>query len=76
MDKIRLTRTGKRGQPHYRIVVVDSRSKRDGHYVEALGYYNPLTHPLTVKLDKSRYQYWLTHGAQPTLTVRALAKKA
>ena len=76
MLKIRLTRTGKKNQPSYRIVVKEARSKRDGKYTELLGYYNPLTDPATIKLDKDRYQSWLKKGAQPTDTVRRLAKKA
>ena len=76
MVKIRLTRTGKRGQPSYRIIVVDQRSKRDGKYIDNLGFYNPLTQPATIKLDQKKYQDWLNKGAQPTLTVRSLAKKA
>ena len=76
MLKIRLTRVGKRGQPAYRIVVAPQRSRRDGKYVALLGSYNPLTHPATIKLDQAAYQDWLKKGAQPTPTVRALAKKA
>ena len=76
MLKIRLTRTGKRGQPSYRIVVVEARSKRDGKYTDLLGFYNPLTNPATIKLDKKKYDYWLEKGAQPTSTVRNLAQKS
>ena len=76
MVKIRLTRTGKKGQPSYRIIVKEERSRRDGKYVTSLGFYNPLTQPPTIKLDKTAYQSWITKGAQPTATVRALFKKA
>lgn len=76
MLKIRLTRTGKRGQPSYRIVVAERRSRRDGKSIDSLGFYNPLTKPATIKLDKLKYQNWLAKGAQPTPTVRSLAKKA
>ena len=76
MLKIRLMRTGKKNQPSYRIVVVEAHSKRDGKYVEKLGFYNPLTNPATVKLDKVGYDSWLKKGAQPTKTVRHLAQKA
>ena len=76
MVKIRLTRTGRRGQPSYRIVVAKDRSRRDGPVVDTLGIYNPLTNPATVKLDKVKYQLWITRGAQPTNTVRHLFAKA
>lgn len=76
MLKIRLSRTGKRGQPSYRIVVAPARSRREGSPVAMLGTYNPLTNPATVKLDKVKYQAWLAKGAQPTNTIRHLAAKA
>lgn len=76
MLKIRLTRTGKRGQPSYRIIVKEAKSKRDGRYTDLLGFYNPLTNPATIKLDKKKYLSWIKKGAQPTNTVRHLAKKA
>lgn len=75
MLKIKLTRTGKRNQPHYRIVVAEARSKNDGKVVDSLGYYNPLTKPSTIELDAKKYQRWLSQGAQPTRTVRNLAAK-
>ena len=75
MLKIRLTRTGKRGQPHYRIIVCEARSKRDGKVMDNLGYYNPLTNPSEVKIDKEKYSHWIQKGAQPTLTVKNLAKR-
>lgn len=75
MLKIKLTRLGKKHQPSYRIVVAEARSKRNGKYIESLGFYNPLTKPKTIKIDKKKYQEWLTKGAQPTETVRRLVKK-
>ena len=74
MLKIRLMRVGKRNQPSYRIIITEARSKRDGKYVESLGSWNPKTNEL--KTDKKRYDYWLNHGAQPTLRVRKLHEKA
>ncbi len=76
MLRIRLTRTGKKGQPSYRIIVVARRSKRDGQFVANLGFYNPLTEPATIKLDKTQYQAWIAKGAQPSDTVRSLVAKA
>lgn len=74
MLKIKLSRTGKRNQPHYRIVVVEAKSKRDGKYTDKIGYYNPLTQPSIVKYDTKKLEYWLDQGAQPTDTVRNLIK--
>ena len=73
MVKIKLSRTGKKHQPSYRIVVVEAKSKRDGEYLENLGHYNPVTKELV--FDKTKVDAWLAKGAQPTLTVRALLKK-
>jgi small subunit ribosomal protein S16 len=75
MVKIRLRRMGKKGQPSYRIVVADSRSPRDGRFIETLGHYNPLTDPETVRFDRARALYWLGNGAQPTEAVERLLKK-
>ncbi|MBU0619072.1 30S ribosomal protein S16 [Patescibacteria group bacterium] len=75
MLKIKLTRTGKRNQPSYRFVVVEARSKRDGKYLESLGFYNPLTEPATIKINQKRLKHWLSCGAQPTETVRKLILK-
>ena len=72
MLKIRLTRTGKKHQPSYRIVVTEARSKRDGKYIESLGFYNPLIKSKKIKIDKKKYQEWLAKGAQPTDVVRRL----
>ena len=76
MLKIRLFRTGKKGQPSYRVVIAEARSKRNGRYVENIGFYNPLTEPATFKVKKDRLNYWLEKGAQPTETVRKLLKKS
>lgn len=70
MVKLRLRRKGRKGYPVYDVVAVDSRRKRDGAYIERLGYYDPNTTPNTVKLDDNRAIYWLNEGAQPTLTVK------
>jgi len=69
MLKIRLKRTGKSGQPHYRIVVSEASKPRDGETVEEIGYYNPRTKPATFNVEKERAKYWLSKGAQPTDTV-------
>ncbi|MEE1038512.1 MAG: 30S ribosomal protein S16 [Eubacterium sp.] len=76
MVKIRLKRMGAHKKPFYRVVVADSRSPRDGRFIEELGYYNPLTEPATVKIDEEKAAKWLSNGAQPTDTVKALFKKA
>ena len=75
MVKIRLRRMGAKKAPFYRIVVADSRYPRDGRFIEEIGYYNPMTQPAEIKVDGERAKYWLTCGAQPTDTVRALLKK-
>lgn len=72
MLRIRLTRTGKRNQPHYRIIVTEKRSKRDGDFLENLGYYIPYSNPAKVKLDTQAYQKWIDKGAQPTEVVSYL----
>ena len=69
MVKIRLTRTGRKHQPHYRIVAVDSRAKRDGKYIEKIGYYNPRTVPPTFQINKEILKKWMDNGAQLTDTV-------
>lgn len=73
MLKIKLTRIGKRGQPQYRVVVAEGKSKMGGNYVAQLGYYNPLTQPSDFRLDRAAYEAWLKKGARPTDTVRHLA---
>ena len=75
MLKLKLFPIGKKNQIRYRIVVAEERSKRDGKYIDNLGYYDPHTKPATIKLDKTKYQNWLQKGAQPTDTVRSLAEK-
>lgn len=75
MLKIKLFRTGKKNQPLYRIVVAEAKSKRDGKYTDLLGTYNPLQNPPVFDLDMEKYTNWVKKGAQPTETVRKLAKK-
>ena len=69
MLKIRLKRTGRRGQPHYRVVVVESSRPRDGKTIEEVGYYNPRENPSVFKIEKDRVEYWISKGAKPTDTV-------
>ncbi|GAB4575067.1 MAG: hypothetical protein Kow0077_24730 [Anaerolineae bacterium] len=69
MVRIRLRRVGSKKQPSYRIVVADSRSPRDGRYIEVIGYYNPRTEPATMEVKEDRALYWLNVGAQPSDTV-------
>jgi small subunit ribosomal protein S16 len=73
---IRLRRMGRKKQPHYRVVVADSRRARDGRFVESLGYYRPLTDPARLVLDLERVDYWIGNGAIPSDTVRSLIKRA
>ena len=72
--KIRLRRMGAKKTPFYRIVVADSRYPRDGRFIEEIGYYNPLTEPKTFKVDEEKAKKWISNGAQPTDTVKALFK--
>ncbi|NOY76372.1 MAG: 30S ribosomal protein S16 [Calditrichaeota bacterium] len=72
--RLRLTRMGRKKKPFYRVVAVDGRKKRDGEYIENLGYYNPLSDPIDVKLNEERIFYWLGVGAQPSETVRSLLR--
>ena len=76
MVKIRLRRTGSKKKPMYRVVVADSRSPRDGRFVEIIGYYNPRTEPVTFNVHEDRVQHWLSVGAQPTDTVQKLLKNS
>lgn len=76
MVKIRLKRMGANKKPFYRVIVADSRSPRDGKFIEEIGYFNPLTEPADIKINGERAQKWLGDGAQPTSTVKALFKKA
>ena len=73
--KIRLKRIGAKKAPFYRVVVADERSPRDGKFIDEIGYYNPLTDPVDVKIDAEKATKWLNNGAQPTETVRTLLKK-
>ena len=75
VTRIRLLRTGKKGQPSYRVVVADQRGRRDGRYVEIIGRYNPLTDPSTIDIDADRAMHWLSVGAQPSEGVVALLKR-
>ena len=76
MVKIRLKRMGANKKPFYRVVVADSRSPRDGRFIEELGYFDPLKDPQEVKIDAEKAQKWLADGAQPTDRVKALFKEA
>ncbi len=76
MVKIRLRRMGAKKAPYYRIVVADSRSPRDGRFIEEIGTYDPLSETNTLRVDMERAKYWIANGAQPTDTVRGLLKKA
>ncbi len=73
--KIRLRRMGAKKAPFYRIVVADSRYPRDGRFIEEIGYYDPTTEPTTLKVDAEKVQKWVSTGAQPTDTVKAIFKK-
>ena len=74
--KIRLRRMGEKKNPFYRIVVADSRSPRDGKFIEEVGYYNPNVDPSVIKFDEEAAKKWLATGAQPTETVGKLLKAA
>ena len=76
MVKIRLMRLGGKHKPFYRLVVADSRSPRSGRYIEVIGYYNPTTHPSTIKVDEAKAVAWLRKGARPSDTARVLLQKA
>jgi len=75
MVRIRLRRVGRKKQPSYRIVVADSRSPRDGRYIEIIGFYNPRTQPATMTIKEDRALYWLSTGAQPSDPVRRILDK-
>ena len=62
--------------PFYRVIVADSRSPRDGRFIEEIGYYNPLTEPAEIKIDAEKAKKWIANGAQPTETVKSLLKKS
>lgn len=74
MVKIRLRRMGAKKAPFYRIVVADSRYPRDGRFIEEVGYYDPTKEPSVIKIDAEKAKKWLSNGAQPTDTVKALLK--
>ena len=76
MVKIRLTRLGAHKRPFYRIVVADSRTRRDGPFIEILGTYDPLKNPSEINMNLDKAKLWLQQGAQPTDTVRKLMQKA
>jgi small subunit ribosomal protein S16 len=73
--KIRLRRMGAKHQPSYRIVIADSRSPRDGRYIDQVGFYNPLTNPAIINVNKDKAIDWLRRGAEPTDTVAKLFTK-
>lgn len=74
MLKLRLKRTGRKGSPSYRLVIMESKSRRDGRPIEEVGYYNPITK--TYKFDTNKIQKWLNYGVKPTETVSNLLKRA
>ncbi len=74
--RIRLKRMGAKKKPFYRIVVADSRCPRDGRFIEEIGYYNPTTKPTTFKVDAEKVQQWISKGAKPSDTVKALIERA
>ena len=74
--KMRLRRMGMKKAPFYRVIVADSRSPRDGRFIEEIGYYNPLTEPADIKIDAEKAKKWIANGAQPTETVKSLLKKS
>ena len=74
--KIRLTRMGDKKSPFYRVIVADSRSPRDGKFIDILGTYNPLTDPAEIKIDNEKAQKWIKNGAQPTVTARNILVKS
>ena len=76
MVKMRLKRLGAKKAPFYRVIVADSRSPRDGRFIDEVGYYNPMTNPAEIKIDAEKAKTWIANGAQPTETVRSLLKKS
>ena len=74
--KLRLTRMGSKKRPFYRIVAMDSATRRDGRALEYLGHYNPMVDPAEIKVDSEKVRSWIERGAKPTDTVRALLQKA
>ena len=76
MVKIRLKRIGAKKAPAYRLVVADSRYPRNGKFIEEIGYYSPIAEPVQLSIDADKAKDWLSKGAQPTETVKALLKKS
>ncbi len=76
MVKIRLARMGKKKKPFYRVVVADSRTRRDGTFIEIIGTYDPMKEPSEIKVDTEKARSWIGKGAQPTDTVKKLLQKA
>jgi len=74
--KIRLTRLGAHKRPFYRVVVADSRARRDGPFIEIIGTYDPMKEPSAINIDLEKAKHWIKNGAQPTDTVKRLLKKA
>ena len=72
--RMRLTRVGSKKNPVYRVVVADSRSPRDGKFIEIVGRYNPQTQPSTIEIDEAKVKDWISKGAQPTDSVKRLMK--
>ena len=75
MLRIRLTRRGAKKDPHYRVVVAEKASPRDGRFVEIVGYYNPALDPVRLNLDLDRVDFWVSQGAQPSETVKTLIRR-
>ena len=75
MTTIRLTRMGRKKKPFYRIVVTDSRKRRDGGWIESIGYYNPVSADKELKIDEERFNYWLSVGAQMSDRVKKITNK-
>ena len=76
MVKLRLRRMGAKKRPSYRIVAADSRSPRDGAFIETVGFYDPITDPATINVNLDRARHWIDNGAQPTDTVRSILQRA
>jgi small subunit ribosomal protein S16 len=74
--KLRLRRMGAKKRPSYRIVAADSRSPRDGAFIESVGFYDPITDPATINVNLDRARHWINNGAQPTETVRSILMRA
>lgn len=74
--KLRLTRSGSKKRPFYRVVAINSGTRRDGRPLEFLGYYNPMVSPAEISLDKEKIEKWLALGAEPSDTVRSLIKQS